>query len=822
MGIPTSENSKNNFLTIVQNCLSDPTNGPWLLILDNTDNLDLLFESGSASETTNNPLISNFLPSSANTFMIATAHDETLGRRLADRDEEIVITTLNTRDVEQLLRSKVPIWKAQNDRKSKAQLDQVLRSLRHHDMNRRMNEIAKRHTKTFAWIFDPEGQQPWDSFAEWLSGSSDKVYWIRGKAGSGKSTLMKFILDSKETMKFLNQRAPDHAIYSYFIWSSGSEVQRSLTGLLCSLVYQIFHGNRAILEDVLVKWPNLSKRENTNDWSIDSLEEVLLYSLTLQKKPVCIFIDGLDEIDPDQGSSDFKGPYYLLQFIEDMASACGNSVKICVSSRPEPAFRLHLNACPILQLQDLTRQDVDAYARDFVQTRYSFNFTDATEDRFIEEVVQKADGVFLWVSVALQSLQRGIASGDRWDELMDRLGKLPRKIEELYENMLERLGEDRHGFQKTAALYFNVFLTMTRMGDENLFDCMIAFQPELRDTILALTSPVDLKPILLEFNQRLASRCAGLLEVISDSDSQRDIDKILSRDIEIPWRSTRVAFIHSSAREFFLDTNNKLLDIDETPLSERKFRVLQARCLQEKFSTKVVYHNSTMAYMLDMDPLLSQEQEFELLGLARNICRQNNWADFYETAAGYGFQQSHALLIKDGYGNSAAVRNYLLLCCTQSATSRTESMASYLLEQRADPSWLGLVPVTFKGQILYFPTPVLGCFFHHYFEAGRKFWRENRKFLECMLQKFVKAGADLGQKFVSYDGSSADCHHRTETEKTRPIRRGGYKKDNDFTSFYLITERNCVDVILSQLGDGGYKVPSSFLKTESQFHFSKA
>jgi hypothetical protein len=60
------------------------------------------------------------------------------------------------------------------------------------EISDRENRIVAAHENTFQWIFkDPGlGGTPWPSFVDWLENGSG-FYWITGKAGSGKSTLMK-------------------------------------------------------------------------------------------------------------------------------------------------------------------------------------------------------------------------------------------------------------------------------------------------------------------------------------------------------------------------------------------------------------------------------------------------------------------------------------------------------------------------------------------------------------------------------------------------------------------------------------------------------
>lgn len=798
-------------LASVRDWLTQPENGSWLLILDNMDDLELLFEQNPLSSRL---LIREFLPGNVDVSVIATVYGENIAQRLIDREEEIVITNLHSENTESILRSKRPTWKIQNDHQYTAQMEQLLRSLHDANMNTRKNQIVEHHSKTFAWMFDPEGQRPWDNFPEWLSSSSDKVYWVSGKAGSGKSTLMKFLIDAEATKSCLNQGTQgtlDFAIYSFFIWNSGLEIQRSLIGLLCSLAYQIFDHDHNIMGDVLATWPHFSKCHSINDWSIESLEKIILHSLRLHKQPVCIFLDGLDEIDADQGSSDLKGPYYMMQLIENMSSSSGASIKICVSSRPEPAFRLRLRDCPKLQLQELTKNDVEAYAADFLKTKCSFDFDRNTEYEFTMKLVDKSDGVFLWVSLALQTLQRGIASGDRPEELMDRLDKLPRKLGKLYEDMFERLGEDRSIFQATAALYFNLFITIadytTKIFDSmergntiqwDLLNYAIAFDPSLGDMLLASKHPRDMKNSLIAFDRRLTARCAGILEIVSPG----DVDELLSRDIRRPWQSIGVGFIHRSAREFLLSERKKWLDIDGTSPLDRKFRILRAIALDAKYppNEHKLVNNPMMGFMVNTEPSLSPEKERVLLDLTQEIYKRNHWPQFCETTARYGLQHAYDYLVEEASENTSAIASYLLLCSMTTYTMRTNAMVSYLLSKGADPNWLGVISVIMtsgKDELYkYFLTPPL--FNDPYSQLKGLFKGTKCADVQILIQSLVDSGANLDQRFLSMElGINGKIDNGLSWDSwARPMRDGC---EVNWENYDMITERNYLDLILETL-----------------------
>jgi hypothetical protein len=120
----------------------------------------------------------------------------------------------------------------------------ILNSLRYRAIAERFEEVGEVHRRTFTWVLehlkeDPEGIQ-WDDFVDWLE-NGDGLYWIYGKAGCGKSTLMKFIYNHPSTDKYLQNWKGDMDLhtYNFFFRNSGGGLQKSQGGLLRSLLYDI-------------------------------------------------------------------------------------------------------------------------------------------------------------------------------------------------------------------------------------------------------------------------------------------------------------------------------------------------------------------------------------------------------------------------------------------------------------------------------------------------------------------------------------------------------------------------------------------------------
>lgn len=70
----------------------------------------------------------------------------------------------------------------------------MLRSFQYTTLYDREQNIKDAHGKTFQWVFSGRGkkQHAYNNLQDWLQ-SPEQVYWITGKPGSGKTTLMKFI-----------------------------------------------------------------------------------------------------------------------------------------------------------------------------------------------------------------------------------------------------------------------------------------------------------------------------------------------------------------------------------------------------------------------------------------------------------------------------------------------------------------------------------------------------------------------------------------------------------------------------------------------------
>jgi len=69
----------------------------------------------------------------------------------------------------------------------------ILASLGYTEMEYRQSSITDTGRSSYGWIFEQSiNGQPSTRYVPWLR-EDDGIFWVTGKAGSGKSTLMKHI-----------------------------------------------------------------------------------------------------------------------------------------------------------------------------------------------------------------------------------------------------------------------------------------------------------------------------------------------------------------------------------------------------------------------------------------------------------------------------------------------------------------------------------------------------------------------------------------------------------------------------------------------------
>lgn len=432
---------------------------------------------------------------------------------------------------------------------------QIFQSLYFPRFTVRHAKIPDAHARTFGWAFrdylTETGQRLY--FADWLK-SKAGVFWIRGKAGSGKSTLMKFVADHPTTTAYLKQWAGGNrlAICRYYFWNAGSDLQKSQEGLLRTLLFQLFKAAPQVIDSYArEEFRGLLAPNNHLVWNVKDLITTLKTVLhRCSEVRVCFFIDGLDEY---KGESDT-----LIELMQDLCQP--ENVKLCVSSRPWVEFIDAFGQADqrLLKLEDLTRSDIANYTSDRLTSNPKFCKLADWDDRYkklVEEVVNKAQGVFLWVYLVVKSLLEGVRYADTLEDLKARLDAFPRDLEDFFRHMLDDipkiyLRKTSQMFRMATTAGAPMPLMIYSFTDDIDADPTFALKAKRR----SMPHP-EIDKRNEELPLRLDGRSKGLLEVTAVSDASH-------------FFKYEVDFLHRTVRDF-LETSSEVKDMFSHSLTEQ-------------------------------------------------------------------------------------------------------------------------------------------------------------------------------------------------------------------------------------------------------------
>lgn len=445
---------------------------------------------------------------------------------------------LNSGDIKSLVEGISSLTLTEHDLAVIAKEQAFIRTLNFPSRPFRHDDILIAHKKTFQWILDPsQDTQNLDPLKEhslllkWLR-HGNGTFWVSGRAGSGKSTLMKFVSDHEESRRSLEEWASPKklVIATHYFWATGTSMQNSQQGLLRSLLYDISRMCPEQIPDICpIRWSKTSVGDHAHakEWSTHELIEALRTLARLPTTPTkyCMFIDGVDEFDGDH--------FELCQVLKELSMS--PNVKCCLSSRPWNVFEdaFGIDETHKLYIHDLTRQDISVYAQSRLMEHPRWNETYFSKEQMksvIYNITQRAHGVFLWVFLVTKSLRDGLVNGDTVLDLQRRLESLPTDLEPFFKHMLDVIEPLYH--QKMARV-LRIAVNAKQSLDLQFYQ-IHEYEEEDKDYALNKSTeshaPENLDATLDQCRRRINARCGGLLEIKKD----------------------RVEFLHRTVRDFLL------------------------------------------------------------------------------------------------------------------------------------------------------------------------------------------------------------------------------------------------------------------------------
>lgn len=220
-------------------------------------------------------------------------------------------------------------------------------------------------------------------------------------------------------------------------------------------------------------------------------------------------------------------------------------VKVCVSSRPWVAFEDAFCSEPSLRLDEYTKPDIRSYVEVNFRANPGFVAREKLDPEYANQIItnvsEKAEGVFLWVSLVVRSLMEGFSGGERLSDLQERLDELPSDLELLFLKILNKLNPKQ--LQRSAQ-----FFQMLRLARRQISSLEFSFADEdsteriyKMDIAPLGTREVEARVEILA--RRLNECCKGLIEVPKVRGKIRPDGK--------------VSYLHRTVSDFWSKTENK-------------------------------------------------------------------------------------------------------------------------------------------------------------------------------------------------------------------------------------------------------------------------
>lgn len=282
---------------------------------------------------------------------------------------------------------------------------EYLASLNYELLDDRLHDIEFASAGACDWIFKST------EFITWLDVQHRDVHngvlQVRGKPGSGKSTMMKHMYIAGE--EYFREKT----VAAYFFHARGGDLQKTLIGMFRSITYQILRNNVELLDRFIPTFPTASIQHLKNrDWTVKQLQHFLL--LSIQQKVLdktVIIIDAVDECDHSDARK-------LVEFCEKLAVAAtssGLNVSILLSTRKFP--HISMRACIGLDIDRKKGHNaaIEQYVMENVRVQ---------DPKIVRGVVVKAQHVFAWAVLVVQVLNESFDGGAAIGYMLDQLSTI--------------------------------------------------------------------------------------------------------------------------------------------------------------------------------------------------------------------------------------------------------------------------------------------------------------------------------------------------------------------------------------------------------------
>ncbi|PQE10620.1 NB-ARC and Ankyrin domain protein [Rutstroemia sp. NJR-2017a WRK4] len=392
----------------------------------------------------------------------------------------------------------------------------LINVLRFDQIDDRFHNIRSGHSRTCKWLLTSS------VYLEWLNDSilaeHHGFFWVRGKPGSGKSTLTKF------TFLELKKSFPDTPLLSFFFNARGTLMEKSTLGLYRSLLVQFLNLFPDDQLNNLLDIPTLGHGVLEERLQSDSelLRQLLVRVLQIfDWHNIMIVIDALDECDEDE----IRDMIELFEQLGENAISSGKVFHVLFSSRHYPHITIQRSVQMILEDQNDHSKDIEKYVASELKVGHGRQL-----EQIKNEICDKASGIFMWVVLAVKILKKALDHG-QVHALRRKLQELPTDLHELFRSILTR--DTQNMEEMKLCLQWILYAKRPLKREELYFAILSGLEPHDPFQVWD-ADDIDVNDMSLF--------------ILSSSKGLAEITKSKSKN-------HTVQFIHESVRDFLLKEN---------------------------------------------------------------------------------------------------------------------------------------------------------------------------------------------------------------------------------------------------------------------------
>jgi ankyrin repeat protein len=401
-------------------------------------------------------------------------------------------------------------------------LEELLEALAFPQMNFRFVAITNAYSSTCQWLFETPEYTRWRDRS--LLQTHHGLLWMKGKPGSGKSTITKCAVDYAE------KTFTDEKTIYFFFNARGDPLEKTVEGMLRSLLHQMVRYLPRLFGALEPKevaaysqgWP--SKR-------LSGLFHEAVCELSKDGQ-LCCYIDGLDEADEDEVRE-------MVDFLDELLEHTmrkGFSFSVYLASRHYPNISVSHSEELLLDDYEGHHRDISSYVLSKLRCKPA-----SVQIDLAAEIMRRSSGIFLWVVMVIRDLNKQSDRGNH-HRLRSHLQALPSGLNELFQRLVCGTSMSEYALPALQTVLF----AHRALGPLELYFAILT----ITDTSSKHSIDWDHNTIDEEVaTDFITSSSKGLLEVVIEDEGPA---------YRIRRRS--VQFIHESVREYLLSCGMKHLD----------------------------------------------------------------------------------------------------------------------------------------------------------------------------------------------------------------------------------------------------------------------